>query len=63
MMNIGFREAMSLDNYDCVVLHDLDMLPEDDRILYDCPPQPRHLVATGSRWKYKRYCTKLSCPM
>ena len=52
-MNIGFREAMSLDDYDCVVTHDVDMLPEDDRILYDCPPKPRQLVTSISRWNYR----------
>ena len=52
-MNIGFREALSLDDYDCIVTHDLDMLPEDDRILYDCPTQPRHLVSSGTRWNYR----------
>ena len=52
-MNIGFREALALDDYDCIVTHDLDMLPEDDRIIYDCPTQPRHLVSSGTRWNYR----------
>ena len=53
LMNIGFQEAMDQEDFDCVVLHDVDMLPEDDRILYDPPKQPRHLSVAGSRWGYK----------
>jgi len=43
IMNAGFEEAMKLDTYDCIVFHDVDMIPEDDRNMYVCGDQPRHL--------------------
>uniref|UniRef100_A0A182FU03 Galactosyltransferase N-terminal domain-containing protein n=1 Tax=Anopheles albimanus TaxID=7167 RepID=A0A182FU03_ANOAL len=43
LMNIGFTEAMKQRNWECLVLHDIDLLPLDDRNLYACGDQPRHL--------------------
>ena len=31
LLNIGFTEAMKYDDYVCLVMHDVDLLPEDDR--------------------------------
>ena len=35
------------------MFHDVDLLPEDDRILYTCPPQPKHLAVGQDRFDYK----------
>ncbi|XP_064629552.1 beta-1,4-N-acetylgalactosaminyltransferase bre-4-like isoform X3 [Lineus longissimus] len=53
LMNIGFTEAMKQKNYDCTVFHDVDLLPEDDRNLYSCPEQPRHLSVAIDVFAYK----------
>ena len=46
-MNIGFNEAQLYeDKYHCFILHDVDMLPEDDGNPYTCPEEGsvRHMA-------------------
>ncbi|XP_046340970.1 beta-1,4-galactosyltransferase 4-like [Haliotis rufescens] len=53
MMNAGFMEAMRRGNYDCYIFHDVDLIPEDDRIPYTCRPgQVAHLVAAVRKYYY-----------
>uniref|UniRef100_A0A914WE52 Beta-1,4-N-acetylgalactosaminyltransferase n=1 Tax=Plectus sambesii TaxID=2011161 RepID=A0A914WE52_9BILA len=52
IMNAAFEYAQKLD-VDCVVFHDVDVLPEDDRIPYGCPKLPRHLGGRVSTLDYK----------
>lgn len=45
IMNAAFRLSQQL-GVDCVIFHDVDMFPQDDRIPYNCPTNgPRHLGA------------------
>lgn len=53
LMNVGFVEALKLYSYDCFIFHDVDLLPEDDRNLYTCPEQPRHMSVAVDVLKYK----------
>jgi len=53
LMNVGFREAMEDYRWDCCIFHDVDLLPEDDRNLYTCPTQPRHMSVAVDKFKYK----------
>jgi len=50
LFNIGFVEALKDSEWDCVIFHDVDLLPEDDRNLYTCPEfnSPRHM-SVGKR--------------
>ena len=43
LMNIGFLEAFKQYDYQCFIFHDVDHIPLDDRNLYTCAEQPRHL--------------------
>jgi len=58
MMNIGYLEALKIYQWDCFIFHDVDLLPLDDRNLYNCPRQPRHMsVAIDTlnfRWAQRR---------
>ncbi|XP_022914033.1 beta-1,4-N-acetylgalactosaminyltransferase bre-4 [Onthophagus taurus] len=53
LMNIGFKEALKRRNYDYFIFHDVDLLPEDDRNLYTCPIQPRHMSVAVNTMNYK----------
>ena len=53
LMNVGFREALQDFNWDCFIFHDVDLLPEDDRNLYTCPDQPRHMSVAVDKFKYR----------
>ena len=52
MMNIGFLESMKYDSYSCVIFHDVDMLLEDDRHVYRCSDNIRHMGANVNKFKY-----------
>lgn len=52
-MNVGFVEALKMKPFDCFIFHDVDLLPEDDRNLYTCPEQPRHMSVAIDKFKYK----------
>ncbi|CAG0890177.1 unnamed protein product [Cyprideis torosa] len=55
LFNAGFLEANALSGpYDCFVFHDVDLIPENDHILYSCPTeQPRHLSVAVSTLNYR----------
>ncbi|XP_064120452.1 beta-1,4-N-acetylgalactosaminyltransferase bre-4-like [Macrobrachium nipponense] len=53
LMNVGALESLKLYSYDCFIFHDIDLLPEDDRNLYTCPQQPRHMSVAVSTLGYK----------
>ena len=51
--NSGFLEALKHEpDIDCVIFHDVDLLPEDDRISYSCPEFPRHLSVLIDKFEY-----------
>lgn len=53
LMNIGFKEALNLHHWDCFIFHDVDLIPMDDRNLYTCPDQPRHMSVAIDTFGYK----------
>lgn len=53
LMNVGFIEALKLYEWDCFVFHDVDLLPLDDRNLYTCPDQPRHMSVAVDTFGFK----------
>lgn len=54
LMNIGYKEALKDNpNWQCVVLHDVDLLPESELNIYSCPQTPRHMSSAVSTFKYK----------
>ncbi|MCL4132403.1 UNVERIFIED_CONTAM: hypothetical protein GTU68_040462, partial [Idotea baltica] len=53
LKNIGSIEALKLYPYNCFIFHDIDLIPEDDRNLYTCPEQPRHMSVAIDKFDYK----------
>ncbi|RLU21172.1 hypothetical protein DMN91_005545 [Ooceraea biroi] len=53
LMNVGYVEALKERIFDCFIFHDVDLLPEDDRNLYTCPEQPRHMSVAVDKFKYR----------
>ena len=35
-MNTAFQYAQEVASFDCYIFHDVDIIAEDDRILYGC---------------------------
>ncbi|XP_025423146.1 beta-1,4-N-acetylgalactosaminyltransferase bre-4-like [Sipha flava] len=52
LMNVGFNEALKLRDFDCFFFHDVDLIPENDRNIYSCPDQPRHMSVAIDKFNY-----------
>ena len=53
LFNVGFIEAMKIKQWDCVVFHDVDLLPIDDRNLYTCSNErPQHYSLAIDRFNF-----------
>ncbi|XP_041354136.1 beta-1,4-N-acetylgalactosaminyltransferase bre-4-like isoform X2 [Gigantopelta aegis] len=53
LFNIGFVESVKQHNYSCFIFHDVDLIPENDRNLYICSGEPRHLSVAIDKHKYR----------
>ncbi|KAG7274363.1 hypothetical protein CRUP_028684 [Coryphaenoides rupestris] len=53
LLNVGYIEALKDRDWDCFVFHDVDLVPEDDRNLYMCDSQPKHMVVGRNATGYK----------
>lgn len=52
-MNVGFKEALKEDQYDCFVFHDVDMIPENNKNLYLCDDHARHMSSAIDEMRYQ----------
>lgn len=50
LANVGFLAAQSTGLYNCYVIHDVDLLPLNDRNIYNCSGKFRHLSAANSKF-------------
>ena len=53
IMNAAFKEALKMYDFQCVVFHDVDLIPEDDRNMYSCPVMPRHMSVAIDEMNYR----------
>jgi hypothetical protein len=47
LMNAGFLEALKEDDYECIMFHDVDIIPEVDDNIYGCSRDRPKLLATA----------------
>lgn len=52
LYNIAFSEAET-DNHTCFVFHDVDLIPENDQIMYNCVRSPMHLSRAIDSFNYR----------
>ncbi|TRY90643.1 hypothetical protein DNTS_003704 [Danionella cerebrum] len=54
LLNVGVREALKEQDWSCIFLHDVDLLPENDHNTYSCHPQyPTHLSVAMDKFRYR----------
>lgn len=53
LMNAGYVEAMKQYDHDCFVFSDIDLIPLDDRNLYRCFDNPRHLAVAMDKFNFQ----------
>ena len=53
LFNIGYAEAIKQYDFECLIFHDVDLIPEDDRNSYGCPQNPRHMSVAVDKFNYK----------
>ena len=42
LINVGFKEVSKLNEFDCFIFHDVDLLIENDNAIYHCEETPMH---------------------
>lgn len=52
LLNVGYAEALKENNYDCFIFSDVDLIPMDDRNLYRCFNNPRHLAVAMDKFNF-----------
>ncbi|KAG8146874.1 hypothetical protein E2320_013966 [Naja naja] len=53
LLNVGVKEALKDEEWNCLFLHDVDLIPENDHNLYVCDRwNPRHVSVAMNKFKY-----------
>ncbi|XP_022823100.1 beta-1,4-galactosyltransferase 4-like [Spodoptera litura] len=52
LYNIAYLETQLFGTWDCLIFHDVDLIPEDERIPYTCSNHPIHLAASVESFNY-----------
>ena len=53
LLNVGFREALKYLPFNCFVFHDVDLIPENENIPYNCQLSPAHLSVAIDKFEYR----------
>lgn len=53
LMNAGYVEALKEYDYECFIFSDVDLVPMDDRNLYRCFQNPRHMAVAMDKFNFQ----------
>nr|XP_020859753.1 beta-1,4-galactosyltransferase 3-like isoform X3 [Phascolarctos cinereus] len=53
LLNVGFKEDMKENNWQCLYFHDVDLIPKDDCNIYDCSAFPMHASVAIDKFQYE----------
>ncbi|XP_069834039.1 beta-1,4-galactosyltransferase 1-like isoform X2 [Dendropsophus ebraccatus] len=53
LMNIGYKEAVKEYNYSCFIFSDVDIIPMDQRNLYRCSKNPKHMAHSLDKFQFR----------
>ncbi|BFZ05133.1 hypothetical protein BsWGS_08172 [Bradybaena similaris] len=53
LLNIGFLEALKTSDFGCFILHDVDLIPLNDRNFYRCGDSPHHYASAINKHRFK----------
>ncbi|CAH1792542.1 unnamed protein product [Owenia fusiformis] len=57
LFNVGYKEALLLTKDNpaplCMIQHDVDLLLENDRMIYECSKNPTHFSVSLDKFKYR----------
>nr|XP_020653057.1 beta-1,4-galactosyltransferase 3 [Pogona vitticeps] len=53
LLNVGVKEALKDEEWSCLFVHDVDLIPENDHNLYVCDPwSPKHVSIAMNKFGY-----------
>lgn len=52
LFNAAFHEILESNAFDCLIFHDVDLIPENDRNMYTCENYPRHMSPEIDKFDY-----------
>ncbi|XP_077129104.1 beta-1,4-galactosyltransferase 1-like [Ranitomeya variabilis] len=53
LMNVGYAEAIKDYDYNCFIFSDVDIIPMNDRNLYRCSKNPRHMANSLDKFNFR----------
>ncbi|MEE6519212.1 hypothetical protein FKM82_030823, partial [Ascaphus truei] len=53
LMNVGYTEALKDYDYTCFIFSDVDIIPMDQRNLYRCSVNPRHMANSLDKFNFQ----------
>ena len=54
LMNAGFLESPKFSEWDCIIFHDIDHIPQHEGNPYHCVDLPRHLMGGADNRNYRQ---------